>query len=74
MQKKYNYCTIDCKENGSFLAKVEYSEQLKAWEPTEVEYYGQWISIDEFDSKEEGGSYSCKNYRTELARSYRKSL
>lgn len=62
--RKYNYCTIDANENGTFLAKVSYSEQGKVWEPTHVEYYGRWITIDEFDDTQEGGSYSCIKYRS----------
>lgn len=61
--RKYKYCTIDAYEMGTFLAKVAYSESSKSWEPTEIEYYGKWISPDEFDSTKEGGSYSCVNYR-----------
>ncbi len=58
----YKYCTIDCNENGTYLAKVEFIDGY--WEPTEVEYDGQWISIDEFTDTEEGKAYSCEDYRT----------
>lgn len=61
--RNYKYCTIDCAENGTFLAKVAYSEDAGGWEPVEIEYYGEWILADEFDATEECGSYSCENYR-----------
>lgn len=59
--RNYKYCTIDCNENGTYLAKVELVEGC--WEPTEVEYEGEWISINEFTDTEEGKAYSCENYR-----------
>ena len=59
--RNYKYCTIDCNENGTYLAKVGLVDGC--WEPTEVEYDGEWISIDEFTDTEEGKAYSCENYR-----------
>lgn len=61
--RKYKYCTIDCGEDGQYLAKVAYSESTRAWGPTEVEYDGKWMTIEEFEDTPEGGSYSCENYR-----------
>jgi hypothetical protein len=60
--RNYKYCTIDCNENGTYLAKVEFLGGC--WEPTEVEYEREWISIDEFSDTEEGNAYSCENYRS----------
>ena len=61
--RKYKTCTIDAGLNGLFHAKVAYSETSKAWEPTQVLYNGEWITIDEFDDTTEGGSYSCIDFK-----------
>lgn len=63
--RKYTHCTIDSGEYGSFLAKVVYCEISKAWNPSEVKFKGEWISIDEFDNMEGYNCYGCENYRTE---------
>lgn len=60
--RNYSYCTIDS-TGGKFLAKVAYNEEIKAWDPTEVFFFGKWISIHEFDDKDEYNCYSCENYR-----------
>ena len=61
--RRYKYCTIDTMDYGQFLAKVAYSEYSKAWEPSEVFFNEEWISIDEFDDMEGYNIYGCENYR-----------
>lgn len=61
--RKYTHCTINCRDFGDYLAKVEYNEDAKVWEPTQVMVDGQWMGIDAFENSEMGESYSCEQYR-----------
>lgn len=61
--RNYKYCTIDTRENGVFLARVEYNDSTHCWEPSTVLVDGVWISIDDFDDLPFVGSYSCTDYR-----------
>lgn len=60
---KYSFCDIDAAEHGTFVAKVRYKNSQKVYQPSEVKYNGQWISIEEFEQTQEGQCYSCENYR-----------
>ena len=64
--RNYNYCTISNCYGDEYLAKVAYSDKTKAWHPTDVELDGEWVSRDYFDNTEDGESYSCGDYRTNL--------
>jgi hypothetical protein len=59
----YKYCTINCQENGAFLAQVEYSESGQYWSPSRVLVDGQWVSISKFDNLPFVRGYSCTDYR-----------
>lgn len=60
--RNYTHCTIDSGGYGKYIAKVAYSEDTNAWEPTEVSVEGRWIPIGEFDEMPEYNIYSCENY------------
>ena len=62
--RNYTHCIIDSGDYGQFLAKVAYSEISKAWEPIEVFFNEQWISIYKFDEMEGYNCYGCVNYRS----------
>ena len=60
--RKYTKCIIDCGEYGRFEAKVKYNDHVNAWQPSEVLFFGDWISIDKFDDTEPFNCYSCEDY------------
>jgi len=59
----YTMCTIDSGTYGRFEAKVAFSEVNNTWDPVEVLFEGQWISIEDFDGKDGFNNYGCENYR-----------
>lgn len=57
----FSYCTIDCGENGDFLAKVK--RNAHGIGPYSVLVDGEWLPLDEFDDLPFVRAYSCIDYR-----------